>query len=68
MVDFWRNHFCVDQPHSDEKSRSWTDVDYEENVIRKNAFGKFKMMLWDSARHPAMLEYLDQELSARTSE
>ena len=68
MVDFWRNHFCVDQPHNDEKSRSWTDVDYEENVIRKNAFGKFKMMLWDSARHPAMLEYLDQELSKKHEE
>ncbi len=65
MVDFWRNHFCIDQPHTDEKSRSWTSVDYEEQVIRKNVFGKFKMMLFESARHPAMLEYLDQELSKK---
>ena len=65
MVDFWRNHFCIDQPHTNEKSRSWTAVDYEENVIRKHVFGKFKQMLFASARHPAMLEYLDQELSKK---
>ncbi|HET6251224.1 MAG TPA: DUF1800 domain-containing protein [Tepidisphaeraceae bacterium] len=66
MCDFWRNHFCVDQPRlSDEKSRTWTDPDYEENVIRKFAFGNFKDMLFASARHPAMLEYLDNKLSKR---
>ena len=40
-------------------------LDYEENVIRKNVFGKFKMMLYASATHPAMLEYLDQQVSRR---
>jgi uncharacterized protein (DUF1800 family) len=65
VVDFWRNHFCVDQPHDQEKSRAWTDVDYEENVIRKYAFGSFKQMLFASATHPAMLEYLDQQLSKK---
>jgi uncharacterized protein (DUF1800 family) len=63
VVDFWRNHFAIDQPREGEKSRSWTSVDYEENVIRKYAFGKFKQMLFASATHPAMLEYLDQQLS-----
>jgi uncharacterized protein (DUF1800 family) len=63
VVDFWRNHFAVDQPRDRQFSRSWTDVDYEENVIRKFAFGKFKQMLFASATHPAMLEYLDQQLS-----
>jgi uncharacterized protein (DUF1800 family) len=65
VVDFWRNHFAVDQPHDQEKSRAWTDVDYEENVIRKYAFGSFKQMLFASATHPAMLEYLDQQLSKK---
>ena len=65
VVDFWRNHFAVDQPGGNEKSRNWTDVDYEENVIRKYAFGKFKQMLFASATHPAMLEYLDQQLSKK---
>jgi uncharacterized protein (DUF1800 family) len=62
MVEFWRNHFCVDMPDK-EKSRSWTAGHYEEQVIRKNVFGKFKTMLYASATHPAMLEYLDNQLS-----
>jgi uncharacterized protein (DUF1800 family) len=65
VVDFWRNHFAIDQPHDQEKSRSWSAVDYEENVIRKYAFGQFKQMLFASATHPAMLEYLDQQLSKK---
>jgi uncharacterized protein (DUF1800 family) len=65
VVDFWRNHFAIDQPHDSDKSRSWSAVDYEENVIRKYAFGKFKQMLFASATHPAMLEYLDQQLSKK---
>jgi uncharacterized protein (DUF1800 family) len=65
VIDFWRNHFCVDDPKAGEKTRSWTDPDYDENVIRKYAFGKFKQMLFASATHPAMLEYLDQQLSKR---
>ena len=66
MCDFWRQHFCVDQPMvGDEKTRTFTDPDYEENVIRKYAFANFKDMLLASARHPAMLEYLDNKLSRR---
>src|SRR4051812_26113827 len=63
MVDFWRNHFFVNQPSQDAPTRSWTAIDYEENVIRKHAFGKFKNMLFASATHPAMLEYLDNYTS-----
>ncbi|HZL34578.1 MAG TPA: DUF1800 domain-containing protein [Tepidisphaeraceae bacterium] len=64
MCEFWRNHFCVDEPApNEEKSRTWTDADYEEQVIRKYCFGSFKDMLFASARHPAMLEYLDNKLS-----
>jgi len=59
MCEFWRNHFCVDIPDNDETSRAWTVPDYEEKVIRPNVFGKFKQMLFASATHPAMLEYLD---------
>ena len=63
MCDFWRNHFCVDQPDAEEKSRDWTDADYEKEVVRKYCFGKFRDMLVASATHPAMLEYLDNKLS-----
>ena len=54
MCDFWRNHFCVDQPETNEKSRSWTDADYENTVIRKNVFAHFGDMLMASAHHPAI--------------
>jgi uncharacterized protein (DUF1800 family) len=66
MCEFWRNHFCVDQPTlNEDKTRTFTDPDYEENVIRKYVFGNFKDMLFASARHPAMLEYLDNKLSKK---
>ena len=63
MCDFWRNHFFVNLPVRDAPSRSWTTPDYEQNVVRKHAFGKFKNMLYASATHPAMLEYLDNYMS-----
>lgn len=59
MCEFWRNHFCVDIPDNDETSRAFTVPDYEEKVVRPYVFGKFKQMLYASATHPAMLEYLD---------
>ena len=55
--------FCIDNSPGEAKARSWAAVNYEEDVIRKNVFGKFKNMLFDSARHPAMLEYLDNCMS-----
>ena len=63
MCEFWRNHFFVNQPLKDAPTRSWTTIDYEEQVVRKHAFGKFKNMLFASATHPAMLEYLDNYTS-----
>jgi uncharacterized protein (DUF1800 family) len=59
MCEFWRNHFCVDTPDNDENDRAITAPDYEEKVIRAHVFGNFKQMLYASATHPAMLEYLD---------
>lgn len=63
MCEFWRNHFFVNQPVNDAPTRSWTTIDYEEQVIRRHAFGRFKQMLYASATHPAMLEYLDNYTS-----
>ncbi|MBM6404684.1 DUF1800 family protein [Phycicoccus sp. CSK15P-2] len=39
--------------------------DYEERVIRRHAFGSFTDMLLASARHPAMLVYLDNRSSTK---
>lgn len=63
MCEFWRNHFCVDNSPGDPKPRSWAAANYEETVIRPHVFGKFKNMLLASARHPAMLDYLDNRQS-----
>jgi uncharacterized protein (DUF1800 family) len=45
-----------------EKTRLLT-ADYDRNVVRKYAFGKFSDMLQAMIFHPAMLVYLDQPAS-----
>jgi uncharacterized protein (DUF1800 family) len=62
MCEFWRNHFAVDQTLM-SKRMPFTVANYDENVIRKYAFGKFGDMLKASATHPAMLEFLDNWIS-----
>ncbi|PZD72665.1 hypothetical protein C1752_03501 [Acaryochloris thomasi RCC1774] len=56
MVNFWFNHFNV----SAEKGRVkfWIG-DYERNAIRPYALGSFRDLLGATAKHPAMLFYLD---------
>lgn len=56
LVDFWFNHFNVFL----EKGpvRVWVGA-YERDAIRPFVFGKFRDMLSATARHPAMLFYLD---------
>lgn len=66
MYEFWRNHFSVDQ-HLQSKRMSYAVMDYEMNVIRKHAFGKFEDMLKASAQHPAMLEFLDNWISKKNN-
>jgi hypothetical protein len=63
LCEFWRNHLCVDISSGEAKTRSWAALDYEEKVIRANVMGKFPNMLFASARHPAMLDYLDNQVS-----
>ncbi|GIF07903.1 hypothetical protein Asi03nite_54410 [Actinoplanes siamensis] len=62
MVDFWSNHLNVTCPFGDV----WDSrTDYDRNVIRKYALGTFADLLKASARHPAMLSYLDNRYSTR---
>jgi uncharacterized protein (DUF1800 family) len=58
MVEFWSDHFNI----------AVTKVGYlkavdDREVIRKHALGKFSALLKASAHSPAMLAYLDQNLS-----
>jgi uncharacterized protein (DUF1800 family) len=59
---FWANHLHIAAP----SSGVWDSrCDYETQVIRKYAFDRFADMLTASARHPAMLTYLDNRSSTR---
>jgi uncharacterized protein (DUF1800 family) len=62
MVDFWFNHFNVFAPKG---AVLWYVTDYERTVIRPHALGKFPDLVRASARHPAMLFYLDNWLSVK---
>ena len=60
MTEFWFNHLNV----SADKGRVKPFVGhYVVNAIRPHALGKFDELLLASARHPAMLYYLDQAQS-----
>jgi uncharacterized protein (DUF1800 family) len=56
LVGFWYNHFNV----FDGKGldRVWVG-NYENTAIRPYVFGRFRDLLEATARHPAMLFYLD---------
>jgi uncharacterized protein (DUF1800 family) len=56
MVDFWFNHFNVFANKG--LDHLWIGA-YEEAAIRPHALGKFRDLLLATARHPAMLFYLD---------
>jgi uncharacterized protein (DUF1800 family) len=59
---FWANHLHIAAPCSNVwDSRG----DYDRTVTRKYAFGKFSDMLRASARHPAMLTYLNNRDSTK---
>jgi uncharacterized protein (DUF1800 family) len=62
LVDFWFNHFNV----SAEKNRTrWMVTAYERDAIRPFVFGRFRELLGATAKHPAMLWYLDNWQSVR---
>ncbi len=60
LVDFWSNHFNIDQRKN--LCRFLKVVD-EREVIRPNVLGKFRDLLGASAHSPAMLIYLDNAQS-----
>lgn len=56
LVDFWFNHFNVFAGKG--PTRDYVSA-YEREAIRPYVFGKFRDMLGATAKHPAMLFYLD---------
>jgi uncharacterized protein (DUF1800 family) len=61
MVDFWFNHFNVYIGKGVDRALI---AGYERDAIRPHALGKFRDLLGATAKHPAMLFYLDNWLSA----
>jgi uncharacterized protein (DUF1800 family) len=60
MTDFWFNHFNVSETNG--RARPYL-LAYERDAIRPNALGTFRELLEATARHPAMLYYLDNAQS-----
>ncbi len=56
MVEFWYNHFNVLAGKG--LDRLWIGA-YEMDAIRPHVLGKFRDLLGATAKHPAMLFYLD---------
>ena len=61
LVDFWFNHFYVSV--TDNQCRPFVGT-YERDAIRPHALRNFGDMLEASAKHPAMLLYLDNAQSS----
>ncbi len=66
LVDFWFNHFNVDQDKNVGQLQNQLQNQvhlviggYERDAIRPHVLGHFKDLLLATARHPAMLYYLD---------
>ena len=57
MTDFWENHFSVFTGKG--LTRLYVPA-YDRTVIRPRALGRFRDLLGEVARSPAMLFYLDQ--------
>ncbi|HYM78753.1 MAG TPA: DUF1800 domain-containing protein [Candidatus Dormibacteraeota bacterium] len=60
MTDFWFNHFNVFVGKGPERLLL---TNYEQEVIRPRAMGKFEDLLVATAKSPAMLFYLDNWMS-----
>ena len=60
LADFWFNHFNITV--SKNQARPYV-VNYELEAIRPYVLGNFREMLGATAKHPAMLLYLDNAMS-----
>jgi uncharacterized protein (DUF1800 family) len=60
MVDFWFNHFNVFEGKGQDRVFISS---YERDAIRPYVLGHFRDMLGATAKHPAMLFYLDNWMS-----
>jgi len=60
LTDFWFNHFNVSLTKNQVQQLV---LPYERDAIRPNVLNSFSSLLFATAKHPAMLLYLDNALS-----
>ncbi|MCY9824559.1 DUF1800 domain-containing protein [Vibrio chagasii] len=60
IIQFWSNHFAISV---DNRKLMPLAASIENDVVRKYWNGNFSDMLMASSKHPAMLLYLDNQLS-----
>lgn len=60
LVMFWSNHFCISPKNGPQKSIAGS---YEREAIRPHVLGRYVDMLRAVEQHPAMLIYLDNNIS-----
>ena len=65
MTDFWENHFNIYAQKGGPEP--YYLKDFDENVIRPHALGKFRDLLEAVSKSPAMLFYLDNARSMADS-
>ncbi len=60
LTDFWFNHFNVTTSDGAVRNRA---LSYERDAIRPHVLDEFRVILGATAKHPAMLYYLDNAQS-----
>lgn len=67
MVEFWHDHFNITTLGDETKDGKldWHTNDWNKRVIRQYAMSNFEELLQATAMHPAMIVYLDGELSTK---
>ena len=67
LVEFWHDHLNITTLGDETKDGhlDWHTNDWNKQVIRQHSLGKFEDLLQASAMHPAMIVYLDGELSTK---
>ena len=67
LVWFWLNHFSI---YANKGAVRVFATNYEEQVIRPHALGKFKDLVMATLQSPAMLEFLDnaRNVKGKTNE
>jgi hypothetical protein len=64
MVEFWSDHFNI---YIEKGNCFYLKTVDDREVIRKNALGSFRDLVWASAHSPAMLVYLDNQANEKSA-